>query len=124
MKSTGLVEQAGFGIVPIPLILILNKQDSTEYLFSYGTLQHESVQLRLFGRRLISHADKLHSYKISAIEITDEKFLASGEDKWQRTLVTGGASDIVNGSILELSAGELKKADSYEPANYHRELVT
>jgi len=83
------------------------------------------VQLKLFGRKLIGHVDKLQEYEIRSIEITDEKFLNSGEDKMQKTLVfTGNNKDIVEGKRLEMTTDELILSDSYEPFNYRRKEVT
>lgn len=48
----------------------------TEHLFSYGILQKDKTQLDLFGRLL-------KGYKLSPIEIEDEKFLAESEEKFQ-----------------------------------------
>lgn len=96
-----------------------------EFLFSYGTLQKKRVQLDLFGRVLQEMKDTLECYKTVSIEIKDEKFLANGEDKLQRTLIrTSDNNDRVGGTVLELSSEELAKADQYEPDNYKRIKVT
>lgn len=92
----------------------------SEYLFSYGTLQKESVQLELFGRLLSGTKDVLEGYKIAFIEIKDEAFLAKGEDKFQKTLIPSTNSDLIEGTALELSQTELFQADKYEPENYRR----
>src|SRR5215510_10570524 len=92
-----------------------------EYIFSYGTLQKENVQLELFRRVLTGTRDILKGYAIVAIEITDASFLARGEDAQQRTLVCSkNESDSVEGIAFEMSAEELHEADKYEPANYKR----
>ena len=52
----------------------------SEYLFSYGTLQKEKVQIKLFGRTLRGCNDILCGYKLKRVEITDDDFLASGEE--------------------------------------------
>ena len=97
----------------------------TEYLFSYGTLQKESVQLKLFGRRLGGNADRLCGYRLETIEIRDEAFLSKGEERYQRTLVPSpNKNDAVEGTALELSHEELLKSDSYEPENYKRKQIT
>jgi len=90
-----------------------------EYLFSYGTLQKEKVQLDLFGRILSGSGDVLRGYKVSTIEIRDEAFLSKGEGKHQKTLIVS-ASDIVDGTALEITGEELLLADKYEPKNYKR----
>ena len=92
-----------------------------EYLFSYGTLQKDKVQLDLFGRLLDGAKDILQGYKLSPIEIKDEKFLAKGEGKFQLTVIaTNNTNDSIEGSVLELSEEELLLADKYEPRNYKR----
>jgi gamma-glutamylcyclotransferase (GGCT)/AIG2-like uncharacterized protein YtfP len=92
-----------------------------EFLFSYGTLQKEKVQLELFGRLLHGTKDILEGYKISTIEISDKEFLAKGEEKYQRTLIASNNNDDkVEGTVFEISEEELFVADKYEPANYKR----
>ncbi|MBK7393213.1 MAG: gamma-glutamylcyclotransferase [Chloracidobacterium sp.] len=95
----------------------------SEYLFSYGTLQKAKVQLRLFGRLLNGTKDSLAGYKASKVEITDEAFLAKGEQSVQRT-ATLSADGKIEGVVFELTADELALADTYEPAGYSRVEVT
>lgn len=95
----------------------------SENLFSYGTLQEEKVQLELFGRLLSGSKDILTGYKLSKIEIKDEAFLAKGEEKFQQTLIStenDNDSDIIEGSVFEISEQELLLSDEYEPDNYKR----
>lgn len=95
-----------------------------ENLFSYGTLQKRRVQLKLFGRLLSGAKDILKSYKLSSLEITDESFLAKGEEKFQLTLIpSNDEADIVEGMVFEISEEELLLADKYEPDNYKRAKV-
>jgi len=95
-----------------------------ENLFSYGTLQKEKVQLALFGRLLTGAKDILKNYKLAAIQITDESFLATGAAKSQLTLIESkDAADFIAGSVFEVSEAELMKADAYEPENYKRKKV-
>ncbi len=92
-----------------------------ENLFSYGTLQKEPVQLKLFGRLLGGVKDTLEGYRIATIEIKDEAFLAKGEEKFQWTLVLSpDDSDVVFGTVFEISEAELVEADKYEPEGYKR----
>lgn len=91
-----------------------------ENLFSYGTLQTESVQTELFGRLLDGRKDRLKGYKPAPVEIEDKTFLAGGE-KIQRTLIpSNDNADLVEGNVFEVSIEELHAADKYEPANYKR----
>ena len=96
----------------------------SEYLFSYGTLQKEAVQLQLFGRKLVGVKDILQGYSICEIEIFDRSFLSKGEERYQETLVhTKDSTGAVVGTVFELTEEELMKADSYEPDNYKRVLI-
>ena len=81
------------------------------------------MQWKLFHRELKGHRDELCGYTIQTIEITDKKFIASGENNWQRTLIEGMPEDRISGTVLELNEHELKKTDEYEPANYKRKEV-
>jgi hypothetical protein len=93
----------------------------TQFLFSYGTLQKEEVQLKLFSRILHGHKVRLAGYRLIEIEITDEAFLAKGEQKNQLTLVPSGIElDFVEGMAFEVTEEELLHADKYEPSNYKR----
>jgi gamma-glutamylcyclotransferase (GGCT)/AIG2-like uncharacterized protein YtfP len=93
----------------------------SEYLFSYGTLQKDKVQLDLFGRLLNGARDSLKGYKVSPIEITDKTFLAKGEQKDQRiAVITNDKNDFIEGTVFEVTAEELLHADKYEPEDYKR----
>jgi hypothetical protein len=103
------------------LYAVYAKTVMPEYLFSYGTLQKESVQMQLFGRQLNAVKDVLEGYKVVTIEIKDPLFLAKGEDKYQSTLVPSpDRTDMIKGVALEISSHELALADKYEPDNYKR----
>ena len=94
-----------------------------ENLFSYGTLQKDAVQIKLFGRLLNGAKDILKDYKLASIEIKDETFLAKGEEKFQLTLISS-KDDLIEGTVFEISEDELILADKYEPDNYKRIKVT
>lgn len=102
--------------------MILNvDNEQPESLFSYGTLQSESVQLATFGRRLDGQPDALVGYSIVMIEIEDQDFVVTSGTPHHRNLrFTGIHSDIVEGTRLSLTKSELDLADSYEPSNYER----
>ena len=92
-----------------------------EYLFSYGTLQKERVQIELFGRILQGSGDILRGFKTSAIEITDESFLSKNEQKYQQTaIISKDKNDMIRGTAFEITQDELVLADKYEPVNYKR----
>lgn len=92
-----------------------------KYLFTYGTLQKEEVQLALFGRILQGTGDTLAGYRVVTIEIKDESFLSKGEQKYQKTaIISKNINDSIKGTALEVTEEELFLADKYEPNNYLR----
>ena len=97
----------------------------SNYLFSYGTLQQNETQLKLFGRLLNGTKDVLKGYKTITIEITDQAFLAKGENKFQRIAIpSDDPADEIEGTALEFTEEELLRADQYEPKGYGRKQVT
>jgi hypothetical protein len=96
-----------------------------QLLFSYGTLQLESVQLATFGRRLAGTADGLPGFEESLVKIEDASVVAtSGKTHHPIVRFTGRESDVVYGTALEVTADELKNADTYEVSDYKRISVT
>ncbi|HEY4128115.1 MAG TPA: gamma-glutamylcyclotransferase family protein [Gammaproteobacteria bacterium] len=96
---------------------------TTERLFSYGTLQQESVQLANFGRKLQGRADVVTGWRLSTVEITDPEVLAESGLAVHRIMVSGKPTDEVDGVVFEITPEELKAADSYETADYKRVKV-
>jgi len=98
--------------------------NETERLFSYGTLQTESVQLSTFGRRLDGGPDALVGYCLRMIKIEDQDFVATSGAEYHRTLeFTGNSSDFVEGTVFSVTQQELEQADAYEPHGYKRVTV-
>ena len=94
---------------------------ATERLFSYGTLQTESVQLSTFGRKLAGNPDALVGYRLQMIQIMDQEFVATSGAEYHRTLeFTGSATDVVEGTVFAVTQHELEQADAYEPHGYQR----
>jgi hypothetical protein len=90
------------------------------YLFSYGTLQQESVQIASFGRALQGKPDALPGWRREMVEIIDaEVFCLSGE-RFHPILVPGNDADEIPGMVFEISEEELQRADAYEVAAYKR----
>jgi hypothetical protein len=90
------------------------------YLFSYGTLQQESVQIASFGRTLKGKPDALPGWRREMVEIIDcEVFCLSGE-RFHPILVPGEAGDEIPGMVFEISDAELERADAYEVDAYKR----
>ncbi|WP_077034757.1 gamma-glutamylcyclotransferase family protein [Pelomonas sp. KK5] len=98
---------------------------ATQRLFSYGTLQLESVQLATFGRRLNGQADQLPGYRLEQLAIRDSAVVAtSGKTHHPIAVHTGSAEDRIEGAVLEVTPGELAHADAYEVEDYRRAEVT
>lgn len=91
------------------------------FLFSYGTLQQEDVQLSTFGRKLAGHADALLGFEQSMVEIDDPDVVAtSGKTHHPIVKFTGQGADRVAGTVFDISDMELANADKYEVAAYKR----
>lgn len=92
-----------------------------EYLFSYGTLQKDKVQLETFGRLLKGSKDTLHGYKLSTVVIVDEDVLAKSEQEIHLLAIPSElATDHIDGVIFEITHEELLAADGYETDAYKR----
>ena len=99
----------------------MNSNESTENLFSYGTLRYENVQLTTFGRKLIGQADSLPGYYLKQVEIKDPEVIAkSGEDVHSIIHFSGNFQDQIPGMVYKISQKELEEADRYEVADYKR----
>jgi len=97
------------------------QQSDMEYLFTYGTLQLEDVQLSTFGRKLEGRPDALVGYRLVMIKIQDEDFVAkSGTADHRNLQFTGNASDTVEGIVFAVTIEELRQSDAYEPEGYER----
>ena len=94
-------------------------------LFSYGTLQLESVQMETFGRLLAGAADALPGYSRTMVRITDPAVIAaSGADHHPIVAASGDPADTVQGMVFEITAEELAAADTYEVSDYRRVEAT
>ena len=92
-----------------------------EYLFSYGTLQQNNVQLENFGRILEGSKDVLPRYVVKELEITDEKVLSISNERFHPILFfTNNEKDEVKGTVYKITSTELLKADDYEVDDYER----
>ncbi|MBM3737210.1 MAG: gamma-glutamylcyclotransferase [Acidobacteria bacterium] len=81
-------------------------------LFSYGSLQQDSVQMSTFGRLLSGERDGLPGYEASmAGPNANARFTGGGET--------------LPGVVFEITDAELAAADEYEePDSYTRRQVT
>jgi len=92
-----------------------------EYLFSYGTLQLDAVQMATFRRRLVGESDALRGYAVVPLQIHDPGVVAlSGKAQHTMARFTGRESDVVPGMRFEVTPEEIRDADRYEVAAVKR----
>lgn len=90
-------------------------------LFSYGTLQLESVQRAQFGRLLEGAADALVGFRREMVEITDPDVLAKSGERFHPIVIrSNDQADRVPGMVFEITPHELAQADAYEVDDYER----
>ena len=88
---------------------------ATEFLFSYGTLQLDSVQMATFGRLLKGNHDVLTGYQEAPLEIEDQAVIAvSGKAQHTIAKFTGRPSDTISGIVYAVTPDEIRNADKYE----------
>ncbi|WP_454717578.1 gamma-glutamylcyclotransferase family protein [Caulobacter segnis] len=93
-------------------------------LFSYGTLQQESVQIETFGRLLNGQADTLPGFKKTLLRITDPAVLAtSGQEFHPIVTPSDDPAEAIPGAVFEITPEELAAADAYEVDDYKRIAV-
>lgn len=74
---------------------------------------------------MVGFADQLPGFTLTMQEITDPQMIAtSGQSHHPIIALTGNPADQVNGVAFLVSGQELHQADSYEVADYKRQLVT
>ena len=96
----------------------------SENLFSYGTLQSETVQLKTFGRTLEGHPDVLTGYKLALLKIQDPAVIAlSGMTYHNNIVYTGNQSHAIIGIVFSIDESELKHADEYEKGSGYKRIL-
>jgi gamma-glutamylcyclotransferase (GGCT)/AIG2-like uncharacterized protein YtfP len=96
-------------------------EDASVSLFSYGTLQLETVQLATFGRRLEGKPDTLKGFALLPVRIEDAYVVAtSGLDVHTTARRTDDPRDAISGTVFRITAEELQAADRYEVDDYVR----
>ncbi len=88
--------------------------EPTEYLFTYGTLQEEEIQLNLFKRKLKGDREVLEGFLLSKNRVYG---------RYPTISRTNNSMDIVEGMAYEVTPSELKKGDTYEGEGYERYKV-
>jgi gamma-glutamylcyclotransferase (GGCT)/AIG2-like uncharacterized protein YtfP len=91
-------------------------------IFSYGTLQEESVQVSTFGRLFQGQSDELPGFEQSLVGIDDPQVVAaSGKTHYANVTFNGRNDSRVSGTVFEITDDELAAADQYERlASYKR----
>lgn len=93
------------------------------FLFSYGTLQQENVQLCTFGRLLQGQRDELPGFEVSSIKIEDPGVVAaSGKTHHANVTCTDKKDARVSGTAFEITDAELAAADEFEQISDYRRV--
>ena len=96
----------------------------TEFLFPYGTLQLEAVQMATFRRQLAGTSDALRGFDLVSLKIEDQTVISmSGKAHHTMARFTGRASDVVSGTVFAVTPDEIQNADNYEVAAVRRVAV-
>lgn len=90
-------------------------------VFSYGTLQYDSVQQSIFGRTIEGHPDAITGYREQNVVIADPAVIeASGTATHPMLIPDDDAVEGVAGTVYDLTDDELAAADAYEVDAYDR----
>lgn len=81
------------------------------YIFAYGTLQDEQLQVALFKRKLKGRTDTLLGYEIAKEKLAGLYPVIFKSPKMVTSL---------SGTVYEITETDLKKADEYEGKDYER----
>jgi hypothetical protein len=91
------------------------------YLFSYGTLQQEEVQISTFGRKLTGAPDSLVGFVIAEVRIEDSAVIAtSGKEIHPIARQTGAFNHRIPDTAYEVTEEERQDSDRYEVDAYKR----
>lgn len=84
-------------------------------IFSYGSLQLESVQVSIYGRGLRGEPDELVGYVRTLVEVPKwHKAAASGLTHYANVEPTADSGSRIAGTVLELTEVQLAVTDAYE----------
>ena len=87
------------------------KGKSQELLFTYGSLQWETIQQQLFGRKLSGSPDRLIGFRQKRQKL---------EGRYPIVYATGNPQELLDGIVYEITKNDLEKADAYEGDGYQR----
>jgi hypothetical protein len=104
---------------------VTTNQTSNEFLFSYGTLQLEAVQMATFGRLLAGTSDALTGFELATLKIEDPAVVAiSGKANHTIARFTGRDSEVIFGTVFQVTPDDIENADKYEVEACKRIAVT
>lgn len=93
-------------------------------LFSYGTLQQDSVQLSTLGRRLNGASDALVGFEPTRVPIDDPQVVAAiGKTHHANVVFNGKDESRVAGMAFDVTDAELARIDEYEVAFLYSRIV-
>ncbi len=92
------------------------------FIFSYGSLQQDMVQLDTYGRRLLGTTDALPGYVQAFEEIEDpERAAAHKRTHYANVVLALDPASVVRGTVFDITEEELITTDRYEARdNYTR----
>jgi len=94
------------------------------HLFSYGSLQEDSVQMSTFGRLLEGQQDELPGFEPSRVRIDDPMMAAAiGKTHHANVRFNGRSDSRVRGVVFEITHAELAAADRYEEVAAYKRIV-
>jgi hypothetical protein len=100
-------------------------QTVSEFLFAYGTLQLEPVQIATFGRLLKGTSDDLAGFVLAPLVIDDKEVIAiSGKSEHTIARFSGREVDVIPGVVFRVTPADIEHADSYEVDACKRIAVT
>ena len=83
----------------------------TEFLFSYGTLQLEAVQMATFGRHMDGTPDAMCGFELAELKIEDPAVIEiSGKAYHTMAKFTGRVTDVIAGMVFAVSLDEIQYA--------------
>ncbi len=90
---------------------MIEKGKAQELLFTYGSLQWETIQQQLFGRKLLGSPDRLIGFRQKQQKL---------EGQYPIVYATGNPLELLDGIVYDITKNDLKKADAYEGDGYQR----
>jgi gamma-glutamylcyclotransferase (GGCT)/AIG2-like uncharacterized protein YtfP len=87
------------------------KAKAQELLFTYGSLQWETIQQQLFGKKLRGSPDRLIGFRQKRQKL---------EGLYPIVYATGNPQELLDGIVYEITKKDLQKADVYEGEGYQR----